>query len=56
MDCCIDVPKKFVEVAEEETWWGGFKCGLLEFEDKEPHRRFPASRVATDDFCCIMTM
>jgi hypothetical protein len=25
-------------------------------EDKEPHRRFPSSRVATDEFFCIMTM
>jgi hypothetical protein len=55
MDGCIDVPKKFFEAAEEETWWEVFKC-LLEFEDKEPHLCFPASRVATDEFCCIMTM
>jgi hypothetical protein len=25
MDGCIDVPKKFFEAAEEETWWEVFK-------------------------------
>ena len=44
MDGCIDVPKKFFEAAEEETWWETFEC-LLEFEDKEPHLRFPAPQV-----------
>jgi hypothetical protein len=50
MDGCVDVPNTFFEAAEEETWWEVFKCDLLEFEDKEPHWRFPASSVSTDEF------
>jgi len=46
----------FFEATEEETWWENFKRVFLEFEDKEPHRRFPASRISTDEFCCITTM
>ena len=52
----IDLPKKFFEGGEEDSSGGVFKLGLLEDEDKEPHLHFPSSRVATDEFCCILTI